>query len=260
MKKITVVSIILIISAAVAGAVLVIQNQTKRAEVIENSADNNAATGTVMNLAESATTSEIPASASVATGAIFNVPFTSQAPFGNWKDIRQEDGCEEASALMAVHWARNERLTPEESEREIIAISDYELAKYGYFEDTSIRDTATRILSGYFGFENFEVRTGIGTADIIAELAKGNIAIVAVAGQEMANPFYTPPGPVSHMLVIIGYDAGTKEFVTNDPGTKHGEKFRYPDYVIQRALRDYPSGNNEPITETVKAMIVVRKS
>lgn len=195
-----------------------------------------------------------------ATSTLFNVPFTAQAPFGNWADSRQGMGCEEASALMAVRWAKSEELTPAEAEKEIIAMSDFQLAKYGYFEDTSIRDTAFRLLSEYFGYENYEVRSGISASDIITELNRGNLVIVPLAGQKLGNPFYTPPGPVSHMMVVIGYDAVTKEFITNDPGTRRGEKYRYAENVFGAALRDYPSGNHEPITEEVSAMIVIRKS
>lgn len=195
-----------------------------------------------------------------ASSILLNVPFTSQAPFGNWDDMRQETGCEEASVLMAVRWVKGLELTLEEAEKEIIASSDYQLAKYGYFEDTSVQDTATRILSGYFGYENYEVRTEITSKDIITEIEKGNIVIVALAGQKLGNPFYTPPGPISHMMVVIGYDTDTKEFITNDPGTRHGEKFRYSENIFEAALRDYPSGDHEPITENRTAMIVIRKS
>lgn len=195
-----------------------------------------------------------------ATSTLFNVPFTAQAPFGNWGDSRQGMGCEEASVLMAVRWAKSEELTLVEAEKEIIAMSDFQLVKYGYFEDTSIQDTASRILSEYFGYENYEVRFGISTADIIAELNSGNLVIVPLAGQKLGNQFYTPPGPVSHMMVVIGYDAVTKEFITNDPGTRYGEKYRYAENIFGAALRDYPSGNHEPITKEISAMIVIRKS
>lgn len=207
-----------------------------------------------------ATSTPIKEDIITATSTLLKVPFTAQAPFGNWADSRQGMGCEEASVLMAVRWAKGMELTLAEAEKEIIAISDFELAKYGYFEDTSIKDTALRILSGYFGYENYEVRYGISAADIIAELNKGNAVITALAGQKLGNPFYTPPGPVSHMMIVIGYDAVTKEFITNDPGTRHGEKFRYAENIFEEALLDYPSGNHEPITEDVSAMIVVRKS
>lgn len=199
----------------------------------------------------------IPVSSSA---VLLDVPFTPQAPFGNWADLRQEDGCEEASALMAVRWARWELLTPEEAEREIIKISDYELATYGNFKETSIRDTAERILRGYFQYENFEVRHNIGTEDIKAEINRGNAVIIAVDGQKLANPFYTPPGPRDHMVVVRGYDPATKEFIVNDPGTKRGEKFRYSESVLQNALQDYPTGEHEPITQKVGAMIIVRRA
>lgn len=190
---------------------------------------------------------------------LLKVPFTAQAPFGNWEDLRQEDGCEEASVLMVMRWVERKGLTPEEASREIIDASDYEQSLYGEFRETSLQDTANRILRGYFGYDNFEVKYGIDAKDIKVELYKGNAVIVAVNGQILFNPFYTPPGPRDHMIVIQGYDAQTREFITNDPGTKHGEKFRYPEDLLVKSLQDYPTGNHEFISEIVKGMIVVAR-
>ena len=39
------------------------------------------------------------------------VPFVPQAPFGEWKDRRFQDGCEEATSLIAVAWAQKKSLT-----------------------------------------------------------------------------------------------------------------------------------------------------
>ena len=36
----------------------------------------------------------------------YDVPFTSQAPLAEWDDPLQQDGCEEASSLMAASWAK----------------------------------------------------------------------------------------------------------------------------------------------------------
>lgn len=189
---------------------------------------------------------------------LLEIPFTSQAPLGNWGDLRQEDGCEEASVLMVMRWIYGRELTPEEALEEIIAIAEYERALYREFRETSLRDTADRILRGYFGYDNFEVRYNIDAQDIKRELQKGNAVIVAVNGQMLFNPFYTPPGPRDHMVVVQGYDAETREFITNDPGTRHGEKFRYPEELLVSSLQDYLTGNHEPITEVVSGMIVVR--
>lgn len=188
----------------------------------------------------------------------FDVPFTPQAPLGNWSDPRQQSGCEEAVALMAMRWIQGQRLTPEEAVREIIAISEFERAHFGHFHDTSAQDTAERIFKGFFGYEAVEVRYGIGGEDIKQELGLGNLVIVPVNGRALANPFYTPPGPLRHMLLVKGYDPATQEFITNDPGTKQGEGFRYPEAVLDAAIQDYGSGFHGSISGEAKVMIVVR--
>ncbi|MEK7123181.1 MAG: C39 family peptidase [Patescibacteria group bacterium] len=190
---------------------------------------------------------------------LFDVPFTAQAPFGNWSDDRQQDGCEEASALMAVRWARGLSLTLEEAEQEIIAISEFERITYGGYHDTSARDTAKRIIQGYFEYNNFEVKNTITARDIIAELKNGNLVIVPVNGRKMGNPYYTPPGPIEHQLVIIGYDKKADEFIANDPGTRRGKGFRYATSVLENALQNYLTGYKEPITTIEKNMIVIKR-
>ena len=190
---------------------------------------------------------------------LLNVPFSSQAPFGNWKDPKEQDGCEEASAMMAMAWVKGETLTKDAALIEITAIADYEEKNYGNFHDTDAEDTAKWIFKGYFGYSNIEVKHDITTSDIVQELLKGNLVIVPTNGRKLGNPYYTPPGPIEHNLVIRGYDTAKKEFITNDSGTSYGEKFRYKESVLQGALMDYPTGDHAPITETKTAMIVVKK-
>ena len=57
---------------------------------------------------------------------------------------------------------------------------------------------------------------------------------------------------------IVGYDAESKEFIVNDPGTSHGRQFRHTEELIDRGLQDYPTGHNEPIVVVSKVMIVVQ--
>jgi hypothetical protein len=190
---------------------------------------------------------------------LLNVPFAVQAPFGNWADMRQEDGCEEASALMAMRWVQSRSITAQEALDEIIAMSEYEETRYGEFRETSLRDTGERILKGYFGFTNYEVTYNIAAEDIKNTLRDGHAVIVAVNGQKITNPYYVPPGPRDHMFLIQGYDPKTDEFITNDPGTKQGEKLRYNADELMNALQDYPTGNHEPITQIVKGMIIIKR-
>src|SRR4051812_13063348 len=64
---------------------------------------------------------------SIATNQVLlNVPFTAQAPNGNWSDPKQEDGCEEASVLMAWLWIENKIITKDVAEKTIVAMSDFE--------------------------------------------------------------------------------------------------------------------------------------
>ena len=189
----------------------------------------------------------------------FSVPFTAQAPFGNWKDPRQAQGCEEASSLMAVYWARGKDLSLKEAEEKIIEISEYEEEKYGEFYDTSAEDTLKRILEDYFEYSNAELFYDISIEDIKREIALGNIVVVPVNGQKLKNPFYTSPGPERHMLVVSGYDTTSGEFITNDSGTRRGENFRYKETILAGAMRDYKTGFKEPIGEVIRtAMIIVR--
>lgn len=190
-----------------------------------------------------------------------DVPFTAQAPFGEWSDLRQEEGCEEASTLMAVSWARGQTFSLDEAKDYIIAMSEWEKSRYEYFIDTSAQDTADRLIKQYLGFDNFEVKTAITAKDIRDELFKGNIVIVPVDGKAVRNPYFRGGGPDRHMLVVLGYDWANAEFITNEPGTRQGNNYRYDFKVLNNALRDYPSGEYVPIPENAgSAMIVISKS
>jgi len=188
-----------------------------------------------------------------------NAPFTSQAPFGNWADPIEQNGCEEASALMAISWARGQTFTKDEALKQIIASSDYTLKKYGAYLDVSAQDTVNWIIKDFFNYPNAEFRKDIKIADIISELKKGNVVITPMNGQILPNPNYTAPGPGEHMLLIRGYDEAKNQFITNDPGTRKGELFRYDIPTFYAAIRDYPSGFKEPNSGRNKNMIVVWK-
>jgi hypothetical protein len=194
---------------------------------------------------------------SSSSAVLLDVPFTSQAPFGEWSDKRQQDGCEETSVLMAVSWARGEKLSRASAKKEILAVAEYEKNKYDSFVDTNSKDTVKRIIKGYFNYEKAKAVENITINDIKIELYKGNLVLVPCNGRKLGNPNYTPPGPERHMLVIRGYDPVKKEFITNDAGTRKGEKYRYKEDVLYKAIEDYPTGDHEPIKEEKKSMIVV---
>jgi len=79
-----------------------------------------------------------------------------------------------------------------------------------------------RIIKGYFNYANAQFIANISIQDIINILKKHELLIMPTNGQLLSNPYFTPPGPERHNLLINDYDAQTKEFITNDPGTKNG--------------------------------------
>ena len=189
----------------------------------------------------------------------YSVPFTAQAPSGEWDDERQQDGCEEASALMAMRWVQNQSLSSAEARREILAISDYEQSRYGEYRDVSLADVRDRIFKDYFKYDAVEVKMNITASDIITALSSGAVVIAPMNGQRLGNPNFTAPGPERHMLLIKGYDPDTREFITNDPGTKSGADYRYSEYTIMNSILAYPTGYHEPISGEPNGILKKKK-
>ncbi len=193
------------------------------------------------------------------TNTLLQVPFSPQAPFGDWSDPRQQDGCEEASVVMAWRWANDQTLTRQEALEEITGIAEWEVEKYGNARDTSAADTLSRLLREYYGYTGGRVEYNITLDQVKHELASGNILIIPFDGQILNNPNFQNGGPERHMLVVIGYDDVKKQIITNDPGTRMGEGFVYAYDNFEASFRDYETGDHEPIIGRRTAMIVVEK-
>lgn len=185
------------------------------------------------------------------------VPFSPQAPFGEWSDDRQEDGCEEATIIMAHYWKDEKSLTRQQMLSEIFSLSAYEKKTYGYYNDTSAEDTA-KLFRDYYKADGVSAMSDVSAASIKRELAAGRLVIAPMNGQALHNPYYISPGPPRHMILVIGYDDALGEFITNDPGTRRGDGYRYQYDVFVNAIRDYPSGRNIS-GQGGKTMIVVGK-
>jgi hypothetical protein len=111
----------------------------------------------------------------------------------------------------------------------------------------------------YYDIAAGAVKSDITLTDIRDTLASGALVIIPADGRKLKNPHFKQPGPTRHMLVIAGYDAETKEFITNDPGTKHGKGYRYPEKILFDAILDYPTGDHLPLRSMKKVMMTVQK-
>ncbi len=192
---------------------------------------------------------------------VYPVFFTSQAPSGQWKNEIFQDGCEEASMLMALNWAKNDnkKLSKKQVETEIEKISLFEKEKYNFYLDVSLVDVY-KIIQDYYHYSHIKFLETIKKDDLIKTLYKEAVLIVPVNGQLLNNPFFTPPGPEYHTLLIVGYNPKDKNFIVNDPGTRRGDHYHYNEDVLYKAIRDYPSGYHQVIKEEHKRAIAIYKN
>lgn len=180
-----------------------------------------------------------------------DVPFLVQAPFGRWDAIRKE-ACEEASLLMVKSYKTKKPLgTLEVSDQELVSFIAWQ-TENGYKYDVTVAELQ-QAASDYYGFNGGTILQNPTIEALKKELADGNPIIVPAAGRLLPNPYFTPPGPNYHMLVIIGYDED--EFITHDPGTRRGERFAYQYNDLLRALHDY---DPDEITAGKKVVLVYR--
>ena len=154
---------------------------------------------------------------------------------------------------MVKYYLDGKELSPQIAENEIQSLKEYQMKKYGRFEDSDMKELA-QIASDFYGLDNLKVVYDFSVQDVKKELAKKNPIIVPTAGRQLGNPFFTQPGPLYHNLVLVGYDGN--KIITNDPGTKRGEGFEYDINVLFASIHDFPGDKNK-ITQGRKAMIII---
>ncbi len=201
------------------------------------------------------------------------VPFMTQSPFAKWDQLHEE-ACEEASLIMLKYYndilvGKNQKInliiSKEEAEEEIQKLVKYQIDKYGDFYDTDVEQTK-KIGEEYYDLNNLKIIENFSIVDLKKELARGNIILIPTAGRELKNPNFTPPGPLYHNLVIIGYDDSLNSktgqpkniFITNDPGSRRGQNYEYKQEMLYNAIHDFPGDVNK-ILEGKKRAIVLRK-
>lgn len=201
---------------------------------------------------------ELPRAEIILSNRWPTIPFVVQSPLAEWANPIFQGACEETAALMVAGWLEGKStISPTEAREELTKMSRFTQTRYGHFYDLSAADTA-RLLRDYFGIESVELKYDITVGDIRLALAEGAVMIIHVNGQKLKNPYFVPPGPPDHTIVVFGYDAATGDFITHDPGTRRGENFRYHESVLAVALRDYPTGYHEPNPSPRTVMIIIR--
>jgi len=188
--------------------------------------------------------------------------FFSQAPYELWDELHQE-ACEEASMIMVNYFKKEKKLDRHTMEQEILSLVSWQ-KENGYQVDITAQQVQN-ILQLYYNIES-ELSLNVSVDSMKEALDAGHVIIVPAAGRMLKNPYFSGRGPIYHMLVVRGYDENTKEFITNDPGTKRGEGFRYSYSRLLNAIHDWPkpgsvqgSVNDAEMEKGVPAMVIIQR-
>lgn len=176
-------------------------------------------------------------SAKIPSSFLLSVPFASQAPFGDWSQPYQ-DGCEEASVIMVKHYLQSKPLSKDQMKSEIDTSVKWQEDVWKGHKDLDAQMTLL-LAKQYFEINGKVI--GVSEDEIKRHVSSGLPVLVPAAGRKLGNPNFTGAGPEYHMLVIIGYDDSKGVFITNDPGTRKGEKYVYK----YKTLIDAISGPRE---------------
>ncbi len=172
-----------------------------------------------------------------ASPVILPVPFTAQAPEGNWGEP-WDNACEETSMVMVENYYRgNWSLNVEKSKKEIQNVLTNKEVLIGKSKDESPESIVKLITEVYK--REAEVVKGITIEKIKQEIDGGYPVIIAFDARLVRNANFIAPKPTYHVAVIVGYDDKTKQFIINEPGTSDGKHFRYGYDELLKANETY---------------------
>jgi hypothetical protein len=182
------------------------------------------------------------------------VPFTSQAPAGDWSEPWQ-NACEETSIAMVDAFYSGRTFDAESAPARIKEVLATKERTSGASDDESTATIAAIVSEldlAWYG----ETRTNVTADDLRRELADGHPVIVPVYAPALGVS-YADAGAVDyHVLVLTGYDAEADAFIANDPGTQQGEGVRFPVRTFMAAIHDL---DQEHYERGPRSVLVTRK-
>ncbi len=169
-----------------------------------------------------------------------DVPFIPEAPGGNWTGP-WKNACEEASMLMVEKFYKGiNKVTDADAKKEMTLLFQYQDKMWGSNANSDSARTV-EIIRSQLSYDA-DISATPTVESIKAEIAAGHPVITPVNGKELGNPNipFLASGTFYHMLVVIGYDDTTGEFITNDDGdNKEGAGRRYKYAPFLASVHDY---------------------
>lgn len=190
---------------------------------------------------------------------LLKIPFSPQAPTGNWDTLHNE-ACEETSAIMAATFfgaidngahQTDVKLPPDFVEAQLSMLTQWEQNHFGYYLDINTKETA-QMIEQVYGLKT-EILTDYTETDIKNQMLQNHVVLLPANGVKLGNPNFRSPGPPYHMLVLKGYEGS--QIITNDPGTRNGLNYPYSFNTLYAANGDYDHATHE--VDLSKKMVIV---
>jgi hypothetical protein len=191
-----------------------------------------------------------PSPSPLPPSVFIGVPYTTQAPLGNW-DAAHEDYCEAAAMLMYGAYLRGDRrpvIPPAEADQRMAQIVQWERATWPGVLNLPLADVA-QVGAHFYGAAPVLDPTAT-LAEVETILAAGHPVVIPLMthgapGGQRINPDYGWLD-VYHVLLITGYGPGY--LVTNDAGIGRGQSLRYSWSVLQAAMQaQVPVMHQQPV-------------
>lgn len=171
---------------------------------------------------------------------LLKVPYTTEVPSGSWVKP-WNNACEEASIVMTEGYHFGYETMPKNvAIKNMSPLFKIEDKIFGSNADTDTIRT-TKLINDYSDIVA-KIITNPTIEEIINELNEGHPVIAMLNMKKIINKYhhFRVGGSYYHVLVIIGYDETSQEFITNDNGntvTGAGYHFKYDD--IMKNLHDF---------------------
>lgn len=169
-----------------------------------------------------------------------DLPYINESPDGSWTGP-WKNACEEASIAMAENYylGRNQV-----GVKDAMSFMNFLFKKedqiWGSNSDTDALRTA-KLINDYTVY-NGTIIDNPTIEQIKKELQQKRPVISLHYGKTLNNPNipFLATGSYYHMMIIIGYDDTTEEFITHDTGDiKTGTKHRYKYELFMESLHDF---------------------
>ena len=181
--------------------------------------------------------------------ANIDVPYTSQAPTGNWSEP-WKNACEETSIYMVSSFYADDTIKRDEAIKHIREIIAAKNKEFNVSADESLEKISELIKLLGFPWST-EIVVNPTIPQIKEQLASNQPIIAPVFAPALR---YKAGGPDYHVMVITGYDDKTSEFIVNDPALGKGVRFKYE--LFMKAIHDL-NGRNYKAGQ--KALLFTKK-